>query len=179
MSGAPEKVKKSKRRSEKRIERKRNQRRKCGNICVRLIFCGNIAVQKSVDHVTAYCRLKLITWFGGGDSLTFILFLYVTEDEEMNCLLRCSCWTFEEHMSVVSIHIWCLSICLMFMCILYCHLNCMTWTGRPFVRLCNLWSFSGNQICTSLPLKNHSCPVIKFTGKQTALAFYIFSPEFL
>lgn len=60
MSGAPEKVKKSKRRSE-RIERKRNQRRKCGNICVRLIFCGNIAVQKSVDHVTAYCRLKLIT----------------------------------------------------------------------------------------------------------------------
>lgn len=107
------------------------------------------------------------------------LVLYVTEDEEMNCLLRCSCWTFEEHMSVVSIHIWCLSICLMFMCILYCHLNCMTWTGRPFVRLCNLWSFSGNQICTSLPLKNHSCPVIKFTGKQTALAFYIFSPEFL
>lgn len=62
MSGAPEKVKKSKRRSEKRIERKRNQRRKCGNICVRrLIFCGNIVAQKSVDHVTAYCRLKLIT----------------------------------------------------------------------------------------------------------------------
>lgn len=59
MSGAPEKVKKSKRRSEKRIERKRNQRRKCGN--VRLIFYGNIVAQKSVDHVTAYCRLKLIT----------------------------------------------------------------------------------------------------------------------
>lgn len=93
-----------------------------------------------------------------------------------------SCDVAAEHlrnMSVVSIHIWCLSICLMFMCILYCHINCMTWTGRPFVRLCNLWSFSGNQICTSLPLKNHSCPVIKFTGKQTALAFYIFSPEFL
>lgn len=61
MSGAPEKVKKSKRRSEKRIERKRKQRRKCGNICVRLIFCGNIVAQKSIDHVTAYCRLKLIT----------------------------------------------------------------------------------------------------------------------
>lgn len=46
MSGAPEKVKKSKRRSEKRIEGKRNQRRKCGNICVRLIFCGTIVAQK-------------------------------------------------------------------------------------------------------------------------------------
>lgn len=49
MSGAPEKVKKSKRRSEKRIERKRNQRRKCGNICVRLIFYGNI--RRSRDSI--------------------------------------------------------------------------------------------------------------------------------
>lgn len=46
--------------------------------------------------------------------------------------------------------VWVSALC---SCVFFCHLNCMTWTGRPFVRLCNLWSFLEIKFVLLYPLK--------------------------
>lgn len=103
----------------------------------------------------------------------YAVFYSFTEDEEMNCLLRCSCWTFGENLSVVSIHIWCLSICLMYMCILYCHLNYVHWT--TFRQVVYSWIiFWTSNIYATLPLQKSLVSSNKILQeKKIVFAFYI------